>query len=106
MHESSKIEASFGTGSVIDPLYVAYAQESYHVEPDCAVDCPDCQRENGCELAVSKPRDNMPKRQVDWERIADNMKTPKWLFDGRCIIEPKKMTQLGIRVESIGSAGF
>ncbi|KAJ5446837.1 Nucleotide sugar dehydrogenase [Penicillium cf. griseofulvum] len=106
MHKSSKIEASSGTGSAIDPLYVACAEENYHIEPDCAVDCPDCQRENGSELVVGKLRDNLPKRQVDWERIVDNMKTPKWLFDGRCIIEIKKMTQLGIRVESIGSAGF
>ncbi|KAJ6098575.1 hypothetical protein N7467_000110 [Penicillium canescens] len=48
---------------------------------------------------------DIPKKQVDWERIAENMRTPKWLFDGWCIIETKKMTKLGIRVESIGSSG-
>ncbi|KAJ5810780.1 Nucleotide sugar dehydrogenase [Penicillium robsamsonii] len=106
MHQSPRIEAIPVTNSVIDPLYVAYDQENLEIEPNCAVDCPDCQRESGSEVAVRKLSNNLPKKQVDWERIGNNMKTPKWLFDGRCIIEIKKMTQLGIRVESIGSAGF
>lgn len=105
MHGSSQQEAISETGDMINPLYVAYAQGKLHIEPNCAADCPDCQRENGSEPSVGKPGDNLPKKQVDWERIADNMATPKWLFDGRCIIEIKKMSQLGIRVESIGSAG-
>ncbi|KAJ6094475.1 hypothetical protein N7467_001988 [Penicillium canescens] len=74
-------------------------------QPDCAADCPDCQRENGRDIPARKLSENIPKKQVDWERIAENMQTPKWLFDGRCIIETKKMTKLRIRVESIGSSG-
>ncbi|KAJ5704509.1 hypothetical protein N7536_000198 [Penicillium majusculum] len=105
MHDSSQKEVIPETGGVINPLYVTYAQEKLHIEPNCAADCPDCQRENGSELAAGKPNDNLPKKQVDWKRITDNMATPKWLFDGRCIIEIRKMSQLGIRVESIGSAG-
>ncbi|KGO55245.1 Cytochrome c1, transmembrane anchor, C-terminal [Penicillium expansum] len=91
--------------AVIDPPHVAYAQEKPRLEPDCVADCPDCQRENGSELAIGKPNNNLPKKQVGWRIIADNMATPKWLFDGRCIIEIKKMSQLAIRVESIGSVG-
>lgn len=105
MHDSSQKEVIPGTGGVINPLHVTYAQEKLQIEPNCAADCPECQRENGSELAAGKPNDNLPKKQVDWKRVADNMATPKWLFDGRCIIEIKKMSQLGIRVESIGSAG-
>ncbi|KAJ5320684.1 hypothetical protein PENANT_c073G05392 [Penicillium antarcticum] len=74
-------------------------------QPDCAADCPDCQRESGRDIPVHKLSENIPKKQVDWEKIAENMQTPKWLFDGRCIIETKKMSNLGIRVESIGSSG-
>ncbi|OQD68309.1 hypothetical protein PENPOL_c003G07287 [Penicillium polonicum] len=107
VHDSSQKEVIPGTGGVINlsPLYATYAQEKLHIEPNCAADCPDCQRENGSELPADKPNDNLPKQQVDWKRIADSMATPKWLFDGRCIIEIRKMSQLGIRVESIGSAG-
>ncbi|CAI7643351.1 unnamed protein product [Penicillium glandicola] len=100
VHESTRKEAISGTDFLLDSLCV-----SYNIEPDCAADCPDCQRENSSELAARKLSDSLPKKQVDWERIADNMETPKWLFDGRCIIDVKKMAQLGIRVESIGSAG-
>ncbi|KAL2704116.1 hypothetical protein AAEP93_005187 [Penicillium crustosum] len=104
MHDSLQKEVTPGTRGVISPLYVTYAQEKLYIEPNCAADCPDCRRENDSELAAGKPNGNLPKKQVDWKRIADNMATPKWLFDGRCIIERRKMSQLGIRVESIGSA--
>jgi UDPglucose 6-dehydrogenase len=80
-------------------------QERLIPQPDCAADCPDCQRENGRNIPVRKLSEDIPKKQVDWEKIAKNMQTPKWLFDGRCIIETKKMSSLGIRVESIGSSG-
>jgi nucleotide sugar dehydrogenase len=105
LHDCSQKEVIPVTGCVINPLCVIYTPENLHIEPNCAADCPDCQREDGSELAAGKPNDNLPKKQVDWKRITDSMATPKWLFDGRCIIEIKKMSQLGIRVESIGSAG-
>ncbi|KAJ5150407.1 uncharacterized protein N7500_010596 [Penicillium coprophilum] len=105
MHQSSQVEANSGPSSVTNPLYDTYAQEKFAIEPNCAADCPDCQRENGSEIDV-RDLNNLHKKQVDWKKIADNMETPKWLFDGRCIVEIKKMSQLGIRVESIGSAGL
>lgn len=92
-------------GGTKDSASLSYLQETLNEEPTCALDCPDCQRENGKDLAARKLSDALPKQQVDWERIAESMSTPKWLFDGRCIIDIKKMTRLGIRVESIGSAG-
>ena len=92
-------------GGVRDYASVSYIQERLNDEPDCAVDCPDCHRKSGGELAPRKLSEDIPKKQVHWERIAEDMSTPKWLFDGRCIIDIKKMTKLGIRVESIGSAG-
>ncbi|KAJ5344805.1 hypothetical protein N7452_002809 [Penicillium brevicompactum] len=92
-------------GGMKDSASLVYLQERLNDEPNCAADCPDCQRENGKEIADRKLSDALPKQQVDWESIAESMSTPKWLFDGRCIIDIKKMTKLGIRVESIGSAG-
>ncbi|KAJ5756886.1 uncharacterized protein N7511_007068 [Penicillium nucicola] len=80
-------------------------EDRFIPQPDCAVDCPDCQRENARDIPAREVSEDTPKKQVNWEKIAENMQTPKWLFDGRCIIETKKMSSLGIRVESIGSSG-
>jgi UDPglucose 6-dehydrogenase len=92
-------------GGVRDHASISYIQDKLNDEPNCAVDCPDCHRESCSDPAPRKLSESMPKKQVDWERIAENMGTPKWLFDGRCIIDIKKMSKLGIKVESIGSAG-
>lgn len=72
------------------------------MEPNCIADYPACQSENGGLTFIRKLSVGDPKRQVDWERI--DMGSPKWLFDGRCIIDTK-MTRLGVRVQSIGSVG-
>jgi UDPglucose 6-dehydrogenase len=92
-------------GGVREHSSVAYIQDRLNDEPDCAADCPDCHRESGSDISARKLSEDIQKKQVDWERIAESMGTPKWLFDGRCIIDIKKMSKLGIRVESIGSAG-
>lgn len=103
--EDVQEDIASGVGGINDGSSLSYPQERLNDEPDCAADCPDCKRENGKENADRKLSDALPKQQVDWDRIAESMGTPKWLFDGRCIIDIKKMTKLGIRVESIGSAG-
>lgn len=97
---SLKPVAATATLGVTDPL-----RERFHVEPECAVDCPDCHSGTG----YGEPdagASYKSKRQLDWEKISSGMKSPKWLFDGRCIIDVSKMTKLGITVESIGSAGL
>lgn len=75
--------------------------DRYNVEPDCAADCPDCHANHG-----EDDHTYTPKEQLDWSRVSSEMKSPKWLFDGRCIIDSAKMSKLGIRVESIGSASL
>ncbi|KAJ5661459.1 UDP-glucose 6-dehydrogenase [Penicillium maclennaniae] len=87
------------------PLRVL-SHERFKAEPDCSADCPDCQSGityGESNLGVDK---DVPKQQVNWKKIAGEMRSPKWLFDGRCIINIPEMTKLGIRVESIGSAGL
>lgn len=76
--------------------------ERYNVEPDCAADCPDCHANHGEDTDHTYT----PKEQLDWNNISSQMQSPKWLFDGRCIIDVAKMSKLGIRVESIGSASL
>lgn len=38
----------------------------------------------------------------DWQRIFDNMKKPAFVFDGRNLLDAKKMKQIGFMYESIG----
>ena len=42
---------------------------------------------------------------VEWARIAYQMKKPKWVFDGRGLVDVEEMEKLGFRVEVIGKAG-
>ncbi|KIN00509.1 hypothetical protein OIDMADRAFT_165080 [Oidiodendron maius Zn] len=81
-------------------------EEHFNPEPVCASDCPDCEIEKTTSVPVAVMKIYKPQEQLDWTRIAHGMRQPKWLFDGRCIIDAKEMTRLGIRVESIGSSGF
>ncbi|KAI1172011.1 hypothetical protein F4777DRAFT_593239 [Nemania sp. FL0916] len=69
-----------------DPL------ELFVDEPACADGCPDCE--------LGDTIRGMGK--VDWRQISSGMREPKWLFDGKGIIDPDEMARLGIRVESIG----
>jgi UDPglucose 6-dehydrogenase len=69
----------------------------YVPEPDCAENCPNCQRENGAY--------NKAGEQLDWIRVSKQLKSPKWVFDGRGIINVPEMEKLGVRVEAIGKAG-
>ncbi|KAJ5595666.1 UDP-glucose 6-dehydrogenase [Penicillium hetheringtonii] len=77
-------------------------EDRYNIEPDCAADCPDCHASHG----ENTDHTYTPKEQLDWKRVSSEMQSPKWLFDGRCIIDSAKMSKLGIRVESIGSASM
>ncbi|KAI1809569.1 nucleotide sugar dehydrogenase [Poronia punctata] len=80
------------------------AQE-YQSEPTCPEDCPECRllESNRLSNRDGPVQPHAGKDYVDWHRISNNMKDPKWLFDGRGIIDPREMKRLGIRVESIGN---
>ncbi|MBZ9786742.1 UDP-glucose 6-dehydrogenase [Psychroflexus sp. CAK57W] len=43
-------------------------------------------------------------KDYDWQRIYDQMKKPAFLFDGRNILDRKKMKGIGFEVYSIGKA--
>ena len=42
--------------------------------------------------------------RLDWRNIADGMKNPKFVFDGRNIMDVEKLEKLGFQVEVIGRA--
>lgn len=42
-------------------------------------------------------------KTYDWQRIYDNMQKPAFIFDGRNLLDAKKMTEIGFKYQSIGS---
>lgn len=68
-------------------------------EPLCDEDCPDCKLENSGHAPNEEYK---PKERIDWAKISYHMKKPRWLFDGRGVVETKKMELLGFQVESVG----
>ncbi|KAL6907248.1 nucleotide sugar dehydrogenase [Trichoderma evansii] len=84
-----------------DPL------DRFNVEPDCAEDCPDCiqareSKESGFATGMGSAEEYKSKERLDWVRIADTMAKPRWVFDGRGVIDSREMVKLGVRVESVG----
>ncbi|KAF2663327.1 UDP-glucose dehydrogenase [Microthyrium microscopicum] len=65
--------------------------------PECPPDCQRCQTPAAAAVR--------PDSTLDWEKIAAGMRDPKWLFDGRNIVDSKWMATLGFRVENVGNNG-
>ncbi|KAK2772202.1 UDP-glucose 6-dehydrogenase [Colletotrichum kahawae] len=80
----------------------------YEAEPECASECPDCQAEAASEVSGfatgmgSATEEYRTKEKVDWARVARDMQIPRWVFDGRGVIDAGEMAKLGVRVESVG----
>ena len=84
-----------------DPL------DRFNKEPSCESDCPDCVQEreskvSGYSTGMGTKEEYKAKERIDWVKIADAMAKPKWVFDGRGVIDSREMVKLGVRVESVG----
>ncbi|KAF9768598.1 hypothetical protein IL306_014071 [Fusarium sp. DS 682] len=84
-----------------DPL------DRFNVEPSCEDDCPDCiqereSKDTGFATGMGSSEEYKPKERVDWVRISQSMAKPRWVFDGRGVIDSREMVKLGVRVESVG----
>ncbi|KAK8052221.1 UDP-glucose 6-dehydrogenase- variant [Apiospora rasikravindrae] len=88
--------SSLGDG---DPL------QRYNAEPSCAEDCPDCGLVKSGYSTAGNSDEYKPKEKLDWNKISYHMKSPKWVFDGKGIIDGRGLSKLGIRVESVGRQG-
>ncbi|KAI0875927.1 nucleotide sugar dehydrogenase [Hypoxylon argillaceum] len=84
--QTSPISASGG-----DPL------GRYEEELACTENCPECE--------LGKTSGGKAGQKLDWYRIAYHMKKPRWVFDGKGVIDPEEMAKLDVRVESIGRRG-
>lgn len=43
-------------------------------------------------------------KRLDWARVAQGMRKPRYVFDGRNMLDHQKLEDLGFRVEAIGKA--
>ncbi len=46
------------------------------------------------------------RARLDWNEIARGMQKPKFVFDGRNILDSRKLERLGFKVEAIGKVGL
>jgi UDPglucose 6-dehydrogenase len=62
-------------------------------ETECPSDCADCRAK----------RVGMKEGEtVDWEDVATLMREPKWVFDGRNVVNGLELEKLGFRVRGVG----
>lgn len=78
------------------------ASKSYfpNPEPDCeAQNCPDCQSK--AEETLATPIPNSETR-LDWVKIAHRMEAPRYVLDGRSVLDIPSMGKLGVTAEALG----
>ncbi|PMD36394.1 nucleotide sugar dehydrogenase [Hyaloscypha variabilis F] len=85
--------------SAEDPL------QRFEQEPLCDDACELCGRE-GDELEKTVVLNKEGKDKLDWARIAYHLLKPKWVFDGRGVVDEREMSSLEVRLESIGKVGW
>ena len=62
-------------------------------ETECAPGCADCR----AQLLGMKEGET-----VDWEEVNALMREPKWVFDGRNVVDGPELEKLGFRVRGVG----
>lgn len=85
---------------VADPL------QRFEKEPLCDESCELCGGDTGDEMEKTVVLTKEAKNKLDWARIAYHLQKPKWVFDGRGVVDADEMQALGVRVESIGKVGW
>jgi UDPglucose 6-dehydrogenase len=72
----TRMRRNFHEGTTTAPRIVAQDLLGGFVkQPSCAEDCQECTR--------GEVEQTLADENVDWERISETMKQPKWIFDGR-----------------------
>ncbi|KAM7184385.1 putative UDP-glucose 6-dehydrogenase [Naviculisporaceae sp. PSN 640] len=59
--------------------------------------CPE-----GCTHCKPGEQDASDSETVDWVEVAGMMNEPRWVFDGRNVVDPLELQGLGFRVRGIG----
>lgn len=74
-------------------------------EPSCEAGCAKCAEEvakREAKRAVNRTALDRRNERLDWARIAYHLEKPKWVFDGRGVLDLSEMEALGVRLESVG----
>jgi UDPglucose 6-dehydrogenase len=80
-----------------DPL------DRFNPLPPCPEDCPDCSAELAAgTTGYGVSKEQVRKHRVDWRKICHHMNPPRWVFDGRGVLDVAAMEKIGFRVESVG----
>ncbi|KAL6354251.1 hypothetical protein LRP88_11577 [Fusarium phalaenopsidis] len=85
-----------GASASHDPLGL------FNNEPDYDDDHTDSIPGKRGEKATGQANAHERVKRIDWVRITQSMAMPRWIFDGRGIIDPRDMAKFGVRVESVG----
>ncbi|KXL49845.1 hypothetical protein M433DRAFT_437302 [Acidomyces richmondensis BFW] len=71
-------------------------------EPPCSAECRECTSSG--DIGVSRQRDT--STALRWDDISKLVKEPRWVFDGRGILDDRAMVALGFRLETLGRASM
>jgi len=74
---------------------------TYETEPDCEDNCSVCRLEK--QKATKRITGN---ERLDWSKITYHLNKPRWIFDGRNVLDVAEMEKLDVRVEGIGKVGW
>lgn len=70
---------------------------------ECAPMASIGERFDSLDLAAES-KVSLKRQRLDWARVAKGMRKPRFVFDGRGILDAAKLEALGFRVEAIGRA--
>lgn len=70
---------------------------------ECAPMASIAQRFDSLDLPAENAG-SLERQRLDWARVAKDMRKPKFVFDGRGMLDAAKLEALGFRVEAIGRA--
>lgn len=88
---------------IIPPLSttITLSGKSYlpNPEPPCPSDCPDCLSRAQETLAAPIPNS---ETRLDWVKIGHRMSAPKYVLDGRGVLDIPAMGKLGVTAEALG----
>ena len=72
------------------------------LRPSGETECIECemsnQRRSSCASSILMP--------LDWYRVSEIVREPRWVFDGRGVLDPRILTSAGFRLETPGRASL
>lgn len=74
---------------------------------DSGIDLQESPLDDSAKVALKEiSRVERDEKRLDWRRIAGVVNRPRLVFDGRNIVDPQKLVDLGFRVDSVGKANL